>query len=168
MRRIVISSLLSASFALPALAEDSTMVTLKAKQIGEIFCLSRLGNDTGPIEGLLTESLKSAIADADQKDAAWEKQNPGEKPPLGDGIPWQAWPDYAASCTVGLLTLSRTDAKVEIKYGFPEDPKADFVDTLLLKKIDQADYGIGFWRIDNIAYATGSDLKAELLVAFAE
>ena len=56
----------------------------------------------------------------------------------------------------------------EIRYGFPEDPKADFVDTLLLKKIDQPDYDTGFWRIDNIAYATGSDLKAELLVAFAE
>ena len=168
MRLITILVMFLALPGLPALAEDSTMVTLKASQIGEIFCLSRVGNDTGPIEGLLTESLRSAIADADQQDASWEKQNPGEKPPLGDGIPWQAWPDYAASCKVGPLTLSKTDARVEIKYGFPEDPKADFVDTLLLKMIDQPGQGTGFWRIDNIAYATGSDLKAELLAAFTD
>ena len=144
------------------------MVTLKANQIGEIFCMSRIGNDTGPIDGLLTDDLKSAIAEADKKDAAWEEKNPGEKPPLGDGIPWQAWPDYAAKCSIGLVTLSKTDAKVEINYGFPEDSKADFTDTLILKKIDQPDYGTGFWRIDNVAYSTGSDLKAELIAAFAD
>lgn len=167
--RTLVSVLLVASSltALPAMAEDGiTMTTLKPEQIGQIFCLSRLGNDEAVTEGILTDDLTMAIADAWTRDEAYEKQYPGEKPPLGDGIPWQAWPDYAAECTVGLVTLMKTDAKVEINYAFPEDKDANFTDTLLLKRVDMPDYGTGFWRIDNIAYATGSDLKAVLVGAF--
>ncbi len=138
------------------------MATLKPEQVGQIFCFSRLGNDEAAVEGILSPALKSAIADAWSKDDAWEKANPGDKPPLGDGIPWQAWPDYAAECSVGLVTLMKTDARVEIHYGFPESADANFTDTLLLKRIDMADYGTAFWRIDNIAYATGGDLQATL------
>ena len=169
MRYLCLAATLATSMlSFPAFAnDDSTMVTLKADQIGQIFCLSRTGNDEGVIDGILSDGLKAAIADAETKNAAWETANPGDKPPLGDGIPWQAYPDYASECTVGLVTLMKTDARVEIKYGFPESPDAGFTDTLLLKKIDMPDYGTGFWRIDNIAYATGSDLKADLTAAFA-
>ena len=149
----------------PAVADD-TMTTLKPEQVGQIFCLSRLGNDEAVLDGILTAELKAAIAEAWSKDDAWEEQNPGEKPPLGDGIPWAAWPDYAAECTVGLVTLMKTDAKVEINYGFPEAAAANFTDTLLLKRVDMPDYDTSFWRIDNLAYATGGDLKAVLASAF--
>lgn len=166
MRSLVLLSVAAVLLTAPARAEDDMhMVTLKADQVGQIFCLSRLGNDEGVIDGILTAGLKAAIADAWAKDDAWEKANPGEKPPLGDGIPWQAWPDYAPECSVGFVTLMKTDARVEISYKFA-DPRANFIDTLLLKKVDQPDYGVGFWRIDNIAYATGSDLKSQLLAAF--
>jgi hypothetical protein len=144
------------------------MVTLKPDQIAQIFCLSRTGNDEGPIEGLLTDGLKAAIADADKKDAAYEKANPGEKPPLGDGTPWQSSPDYTPQCAVGLVTLSKQDAKVEVKYSFPDDAAANFTDVLILKKIALPDYGVGIWRIDNVAYGDSTeDLKGELLSAFA-
>ena len=116
--------------------------------------------------GLTGSDLTAAIADAWAKDEAWEKANPGEKPPLGDGIPWGTWTDYAPQCDVGLVTLMKTDAKVEISYTFPDDADANYTDVLLLKKIDQPDYGTGFWRIDNIAYSAGSDLKAQLVAAF--
>jgi hypothetical protein len=166
MRSSVLAILLAAGIATaPAIADD-TMATLKPEHIGQIFCFSRLGNDEAVLDGILTAELKTAIADARTKDEAYEKQYPGEKPPLGDGIPWQAWPDYAAECTVGLVTLMKTDAKVEINYTFPEDAAANFTDTLLLKRVDQPDYGTGFWRIDNIAYSTGSELKAVLAGAF--
>lgn len=165
MRFILPALLFASSLTLPAGAEDG-MVTLKAEQIGQIFCLSRLGNDEGAITGLLSPDLTMVIAYAWAKNDAWEAANPGEKPPLGDGIPWQAWPDYAAECTVGLATLMATDAKVEIAYGFPEAPDAGFTDVLLLKRITDAELGTTHWRIDNIAYATGGDLRASIAGAF--
>lgn len=164
--RILALAILLPLLTLPVLADD-TRIGLKADQVGEIFCLARLGNDTGPIDGLLTEGLETAIADAETKNAAWEEANPGEKPPLGDGVPWQSWPDYAPKCAVGLVSLMKSDARVEIAYTFPGDPEADFTDTLLLKRIDQPGDDTGAWRIDNIAYDTGGDLRTALAEAFA-
>ena len=165
MRIAILAALLGGTFALPALADD-TMVTLKPEQIGQIFCLSRTGNDEAVIAGILSDELASSIDDAWEANEAWEQANPGDKPPLGDGIPWQSWPDYASDCTVGLVTLMKTDAKVEIQYGFPDQPDANFTDTLLLKRVEMADFQTGFWRIDNIAFSTGGDLKTSLAQAF--
>ena len=128
--------------------------------------MSRIGNDEAVIQGILSPDLQKAIALAEQKDDAYTKKNPDEEPPLGDGIPWQSSPDYAATCDIGLATLSKHDAKVEIKYGFPDDPKANYVDTLILKKIDQPGFDVGFWRIDDVVYPDGTDLKASLISAF--
>jgi hypothetical protein len=166
--RFVRHSLLLLALSLTAIpaAADDTMTGLKPEQIGQIFCLSRQGGDEGAIAGLLSPALSAAIDEAWTKDAAWEAANPGEKPPLGDGIPWQAWPDYAPTCTVGLATLMKTDAKVEISYAFPDSPDANFTDTLLLTRIKGAEDGVDRWRLDNIAYSTGSDLRAVLLAAF--
>ena len=167
MRILFLALVLASSLAaLPAAADDG-MVGLKPEQIGQIFCLSRLGSDEGPITGLLSPALTTAIDTAWAENAAWAAANPpDEKPPLGDGIPWQAWPDYAAQCTVGFATLMHTDAKVEIAYGFPDSPQAGFTDTLLLKRITDNALGLDHWRIDNIAYATGGDLRAALTGAF--
>jgi hypothetical protein len=168
MRILLPALLLATSFAaaLPATADDG-MVGLKPEQIGHIFCLSRLGSDEGPITGLLTPELTAAIDDAWTKNDAWAAANPpDDKPPLGDGIPWQSYPDYAAQCTVGLVTLMKTDAKIEIAYGFPDAPDADFTDTLLLKRVANDEIGLEQWRIDNVAYATGGDLKASLVATF--
>jgi hypothetical protein len=167
MRSILLAVLAATAFtALPASAGDTGMVTLKPEQIGQIFCLSRLGNDQAVIGGILTDELASAIAEAERKDADWARENPGEKPPLGDGVPWQAWPDYAKTCTVGLTTLMKTDAKVEIDYGFSAQPDADFTDTLILRRVPIDGFDAAHWRIDNIAYATGGDLRAALEAAF--
>src|SRR6185312_9010311 len=121
MRLTILAALLCSSLALPAWAGDNEpkgqMVVLKANQIGQIFCLSRTGNDEAVIAGILTADLQKAIKVAEQKDDDWAKKNPGEKPPLGDGIGWQSSPDYADKCEIGLVTLSKTDAKVEIKYS---------------------------------------------------
>lgn len=168
--------LLAAMATLPALGPiaasaasgepSGQMVVLKAAQIGQIFCLSRLGNDEAVISGILTDGLGKAIADAEKKDAAYAKKYPDEKPPLGDGVPWQSAPDYAAKCDVGLVSLSKTDARVEIKYSFPDTPDANFSDTLTLKKIPIAGMDVGHWRIDDVLYPDGSDLKKALVEAF--
>jgi len=159
-----------ALFVSSAVAADNEltgqMVVLKAAQIGQIFCLSRLGNDEAVIAGILTQSLRQAIADAEAKDADYAKKNPDEKPPLGDGIPWQSSPDYAAKCETGLVTLSKTDAKVEIKYGFPDAPGANFTDTLILRKLPIDGMDVGYWRIDDVLYPDGTDLRKSLISAF--
>jgi hypothetical protein len=167
MRTIsLVATLALLASALPAIADDNGMVTLKVNQIGEVFCMSRTGNDEALISGILTEDLQKAIEIADAKDDEFVKKYPGEKPPLGDGIPWQSAPDYAAKCEVGLVTLSKTDAKVELKYSFPDYPDANFIDTLILKKIPQDGFDVGFWRIDDVIYPDSTDLKGVLVSAF--
>jgi hypothetical protein len=142
------------------------MVVLKAAQIGQIFCLSRTGNDEAVITGILTSGLSKAIADAEKKDAAYAKKHPDEEPPLGDGVPWQSAADYAPKCDVGLVSLSKTDARVEIKYSFPDRPAANFSDTLTLKKLPIAGMDVGYWRIDDVLYPDGTDLRKALVEAF--
>ncbi|MDB5541240.1 MAG: hypothetical protein JWQ89_2967 [Devosia sp.] len=143
------------------------MITISPEQVGGVFCIARLGNDMAPVEGLLTAELKSAIADAEAKNDAIQKAEPGDKPPLGDGIPWQDAPDYAAECNVGGVTLNEDKASVAIAYGFPDYPDANFTDSLELKLVDDASIGAPVWRIDNVSYASTGDLQTALVSAFA-
>ena len=163
---LLTAALLAVSF--PAVADDADAgpTKLTPLQIGQIFCISRVGNDMAPVEAIVTPSLKQSIAKADARNAAWQKKNPGEKPPLGDGIGWQSSPDYADKCEIGLVTLSKTDAKVEIKYSFKDYPDGSYTDVLILKKVPIDGMDVGYWRIDDIVYPDGSDLKQGLITAF--
>jgi hypothetical protein len=172
MRILTAVALLATAFTtLPVHAEGDNeaagqMVVLKANQMGQIFCLSRLGNDEAVISGILSKDLQTAIKTAEEKDDAWAKKNPGEKPPLGDGIGWQSSPDYGDKCEIGLVTLSKTDAKVEIKYSFKDYPDGSYTDVLILKKVPIDGMDVGYWRIDDVIYPDGSDLKQGLITAF--
>lgn len=147
----------------PALAQSPG---LAPEQLGEIFCLSRVASDTGPIEGLLTADLKALIADAERQNAEIAAHQPDEKPPLGDGVPWQAWPDYAAKCDAGPAELMMDEARIAISYDFPEAPHAEYTDYLWLRLVDEPVTGQRVWRIDNLAYATDGDLRTALASAF--
>ena len=165
-RTLAFAGLALAFATLPAAAQ---MITISPAQIGQIFCISRLGNDMAPVQGLLAPSLTQAIADAEKMDAAWAAKNPGDKPPLGDGIPWQAFPDYAPQCAAGNVDPGKDGALVEINYTFPDSPDASFTDKLHLTPVEGATVGATVWRIDNIQYANaGGDLKSVLVSAFAD
>jgi len=171
MRYLTLAALLATAFTtLPAFADDNEgtgqMVVLKASQIGQIFCLSRLGNDEAVINGILTDDLNKAIEVAEKKDADYAKKYPDEEPPLGEGLGWQSSPDYGDTCEVGLVTLSKTDAKVEIKYTFKDYPEGSYSDTLILKKVPIDGMDVGYWRIDDVIYPDGSDMKSSLVTAF--
>ena len=151
---------------LPAAAQ---MVTISPAQIGEIFCISRLGNDMAPVQGLLTPALSQAIADAEKKDADWAAKKPGEKPPLGDGIPWQTYQDYAPQCAVGTITSAMGEAWVDLNYAFPDAPDANFTDRLNLDQVENQEQSEPVWRIDNVEYFNdGGDLRSTLVSAFQD
>jgi hypothetical protein len=165
MRRAGFVAILPA-LLLAGAAESQQPITLTPAQVGEIFCLSRLGNDPQAISGLLTGELTEAIATAERLDTAWAEANPGEKPPLGDGIPWQSWPDYAPNCTVGDTTLMMDEASVRISYDFPDTPQADYSDRLKLRLVEVDGGFAKVWRIDDVAYGTDGTLRAILASAF--
>jgi len=152
----------------PALAQESAGVAgLSPQQIGETFCLSRISGDPGPILGLLTPGLATDLAAAEEKNAAWEKANPGEKPPLGDGTPWSTYIDYASRCEVGAVENKDGAASVEIRYGFPEAPEADYSDWLALERVTIPALQNTAWRIDNVVFIEGGSMRTMLGEMFA-
>jgi hypothetical protein len=153
----------------PAFADDAAdtgPIKLSPQQIGDIFCITRVGNDMAPVEAIITASLKKAIAKADALDAAWGKKNPGEKPPLGDGIPWQSSPDYAPKCMADHASLEMDEARVSINYTFPDDAGANFTDVLHLKLVPDPIMGDKIWRIDDVTFPDKTSMRQELIDAF--
>lgn len=149
---------------LPAQAQ---MVTTTPEQIGQIFCIGRLGNDMAPVLALTTPVLRAAIAYAEARSATIQLAAPDEKPPLGDGVPWQSWQDYAPQCSVGEIKTSATMTGVSIDYAFPDQPDASWTDTLVLVPVVTEPGMPPFLRIDDITYATGGTLQSALTDAFA-
>jgi hypothetical protein len=150
------------ALAVPAAAQDAG---LTPEQLGEIFCISRLAGDLGALEGLMTVGLEQAIADAEAQNSAIAAASPDEKPPLGDGIPWAAYPDRPSSCAIGEPQWMMDEARLEITYEFDNAPDAGFSDTLLLQLVERTNAPKA-WRIDNVAFANGGDLRTALLSAF--
>lgn len=100
----------------------------QAKAIGADFCAAALQRDEGMAVRLMTSSLRAAIAGLQRFDAGWRARNPGEKPPLGDGLRLTAWPDRPEGCTVGAVT----SASVSLAYAPKMAPDAKWEDRLLL------------------------------------
>lgn len=129
------------AIALPAYAQQETPV-----QVAQKFCDT---HRTGTAEAeqatmlLLTPSLKAAMDDAVKKNDAWETAHPGEKPPLGDGVPFQSYPDVAEKCVAGAVSADGTE--VDIEYQF-DDPLANWTDRVKLATVD------GKLLIDDVLY----------------
>lgn len=165
MRRLAFALLALPALTAPALAQ---MVTVTPHQIGEMFCIARIGNDDGILTGALSDELRSHIAYAEARNATIATAAPDEKPPLGDGIPWASFPDYPSTCTVGSVATEDTTAKVAINYGFADDPSADFADTLILKQVPHPyDPNTPIWRLDDITYTVDGSLRGSLDGMFA-
>lgn len=143
------------------------MANIEPEDIGLIFCIASLGNDMAPVEGMLTSALATEIERAWEDNAAFEASNPGDKPPLGDGLPWRTWPDYADGCTVGEALAERESAYVDIHYSFSEAPEANYTNTLVLVPATFADGAPLRWRIDDIELGDGETFRSVLLSAFA-
>lgn len=165
MRRFAIAlAALPLLHAAPAQAE---MATVSPMQIGEIFCIARLGNDDGILAGTMTDELRTLVAYSEARNATIATAFPEDKPPLGDGIPWASFPDYAAKCSVGSVAVDGKAANVTVNYGFPAEPSADYSDTLQLKLMPHPwDPDTGIWRLDDIRYTTSQTLRETLAAIF--
>lgn len=150
-----------AALGSPAVAQEDN----SAEQLGETFCAARLAGDMEPIAERLTRDLWSAITTAYDQNEAWVAANPGENPPLGDGVRWASFPDQPDECTPGEPQWEMDEARLKISYGFANAPDAAFTDTLLLR-LEDGPGGSRDWHIDNLVYATDSDLRTTLLSAF--
>lgn len=165
-------SLTLALLALPLFAASpasAQTATISPAEIGQIFCMSRTGNDELLLTGALSDELRTQIAYAEARNDTIATQYPDDKPPLGDGIPWQSFPDYAKTCTVGSVNVEGGTAKVVVQYDFPESPDGDFSDTLELRLAPQRyNPEAGVWRLNNVIYTNGGDLRAALDGMFTE
>jgi len=166
MRRLAIAIAILPLFA--AAPVQAEMTTVTPSQIGEIFCISRLGNDDSILRGVLSDELRTLIDYSEARNQTIAAAHPDEKPPLGDGIPWGSFPDYAPKCTLASTAVDGDAARIAISYAFPDEPSADFTDTLVLKLVAHPyDPATGIWRIDDVRYTTSSTLREVLATAFS-
>jgi hypothetical protein len=68
------------------------------------------------------------------------------KPPLGDGVPFQAYQDVAPECRVGSVATAGDVVHVDVEHRFPDTPAANWTDRLVVRTED------GLARIDDILY----------------
>lgn len=124
--RLMIAPLACVLVASAAFAADDP------RAVGEAFCKARLTDDEPSTLKLLTPSLVKSIEEAKARNDVIAKATPGEKPPFGDGIPYQAFPDVAEGCEVGAIGDKGGSVEVEVKYLFHKTPNADWTDRLKL------------------------------------
>lgn len=144
-------------------AEES----LTPEDVAEVFCAARVAGDMEPVAEFVTMGLWAALASAFDQNEEWAAANPGEKPPLGDGVPWQSWPDRPSECVVEKVSYEMDESRVWIEYRFAEAPDAGFRDVLELR-LTASERGTMDWRLDNVSYGTDGDLRTALLSAFMD
>lgn len=115
-----------------------------ARRLAEIFCTLGKGDGQFGRMYLVTRSLTQLINDAQKKSDEIAAAQPDEKPPLGDGIPYQTFPDEAPVCAPGKLTDKGREQVIEITYSFPGMADASWTDRLVLIAED------GRLRIDDV------------------
>ena len=127
-----------------------------AGTLGEAFCKARIANDEEATRALLTPSLVKVIEEAEARSDLVAKSVPDEKPPLGDGIPYQAFPDVPAGCDVGAVIDKAGYVEVTVTYRFPDTPNADWSDRLKVVSDD------GKAMVDDVIYANVANGEPDL------
>jgi hypothetical protein len=102
------------------------------QEVGTAFCAARVANDEQQVRALLAPSLLKVIEEAERRNDAIAKATPDEKPPLGDGIPYQGFPDHAPVCKAGEAKQISGRTELEVRYEFPHAPDAGWTDSLVL------------------------------------
>lgn len=140
-------------------ASGALASSLSPGDIGDTFCAARVSGDMTRIEALLSPDLAAAISAAEAKNDAIQKQHPDEKPPLGDGIPWQSF-HHAPQCMVIGASGTLANPQAVLFYQIPGQGGTSWSDRLVLSFVN------GELRIDDIVYSDGRRLTETLVKAF--
>lgn len=137
----------------------------KPEAVGAAFCEAQTKDDEQHLRTLLTPSLVKVIEEAEARNAIIAKATPDEKPPFGDGIPYQSFPDHAPVCKVGQPKPVPGRIEIEVRYEFPDSPGGGWTDRLLLVTTDKGPL------IDDILFELPADhqqigLRSVLFNAF--
>lgn len=84
-----------------------------ADPVGDLatkWCAAVIARDETAATALMSPDLQQAVALARSANAAFQTAQPGEKPPLGDGLRLTAFPDGIDSC----LPVSQPDGTVRL------------------------------------------------------
>lgn len=128
---------------LPSQAQEASDLLV----LGSLFCSLRAGGAEEPARYLLTADLLALVDRAQARSDAIQQARPNEKPPLGDGIPYQSFPDAADECRAADYKIDGETITLDIAYTFKTQQGADWTDHLVVKResgrplIDDVRYG---------------------------
>ena len=122
----------TAALSLIATVLASHVLAGEAEDIARTFCATRTKSDAEAVKPMLTPSLLAVIEDAEERNGIIAAGNPDEKPPLGDGVPYQSFPDLPDACEPGEPVEKAGLTEVPVKYSFKGSPDASWTDTLIL------------------------------------
>ena len=142
--RLALSIALSAVVLNPAHAEG----TDPNKRLGELFCQLKQTGDENRVRYLLTKDLAAEIDKAYARNEVIAQASPDEKPPLGDGVPFQSFPDVAPVCKPGAIAWADGVSQVDIEHAFPATPDANWTDRIVVRVED------GLPKVDDVRYGT--------------
>lgn len=151
---IMRSCLLAASVALTLSVVPARADT--AAEVATAFCATRTSVDEARLKPLLTPSLLAVIAEAEQRNRIIAEATPDEKPPFGDGIPYQSFPDQPDTCDAGKPVERAGRTEIAVTYGFAKTPRANWTDTLILVPAE------GQALIDDIRFREAADGSSAL------
>ena len=168
MRILLPALLLATSLAALPTAADDGAIGLKPEQIGQIFCLSRLGSDEGPIMGILSPELTAAIGDAWTANDAWIAANP----PFRAGASSDSWNAYSLSLRVVVWMQQLALRRNRLAPGFvdtamtrriPDPVRARINDRSVLGRFGTAQEiaAAAVFLCDDATFCTGSVLTAD-------
>ena len=120
-----------AALAMLAAVPGLAVASEPAAEIAARFCAARIAYDEEATRALLTPGLLAAIVDAEARNKVIADSNPDDKPPLGDGIPYAAYPDSPDTCEPGASEVDGSRTLVDVRYGFANDPSG-WTDRLVL------------------------------------
>ncbi|WP_448578654.1 hypothetical protein [Thermaurantiacus sp.] len=105
----------------------------EAETLGKRFCAAVLAGNEDAAVTLMAAELQDEVAKLKAFDAGWRMRNPGEKPPLGEGLKLTAWQDAAQSCTPKAVR----GAEVVLAYAPASAPADVWQDRLMLVQRDE-------------------------------
>lgn len=143
------SCLLAASVALTSFVMPARADT--AAGAAAAFCATRTSAIEARLKPLLTRSLLAVIAEAEERNRIVAEATPDEKPPFGDGIPYQSFPDRPDTCEPGKPVERAGRTEIAVTYGFAKTPRANWTDTLILVSAEGQSF------IDDIRFRESAD-----------